>query len=197
MQVQIVEALRAAIVVVDQDRIIRTTNPAADEILGVTAPRRRSRSIDETSLCAAMPPRSGRRWPRLQRAARRPRSKVNGSLAFTEHLVDVLVTPFGDEAVEGGVRGVLVVADDVSDAVATKSRLIQTERLAAIGRMAAHVTHEVRNPLSSIGLNVDMLGDEVRDCRSREHSTSSSRSKQELERSGEYHGGIPAARAIA
>ena len=54
-----------------------------------------------------------------------------------------------------------MVADDVSDAVATKSRLIQTERLAAIGRMAAHVTHEVRNPLSSIGLNVDMLGDEV------------------------------------
>jgi signal transduction histidine kinase len=30
--------------------------------------------------------------------------------------------------------------------------------------MAAHVTHEVRNPLSSIGLNVDMLGDEVRDA---------------------------------
>jgi signal transduction histidine kinase len=27
--------------------------------------------------------------------------------------------------------------------------------------MAAHVTHEVRNPLSSIGLNVDMLGDEI------------------------------------
>ena len=38
--------------------------------------------------------------------------------------------------------------------------LIRAERLAAIGRMAAHVTHEVRNPLSSIGLNVDMLGDE-------------------------------------
>ena len=75
--------------------------------------------------------------------------------------MDVLVTPFGDEAGEEGLRGVLVVADDVSDAVATKSKLIQTERLAAIGRMAAHVTHEVRNPLSSIGLNVDMLGDEV------------------------------------
>ncbi len=35
------------------------------------------------------------------------------------------------------------------------------ERLAAIGRMAAHVTHEVRNPLSSIGLNVEMLEDEL------------------------------------
>ncbi|HKU44210.1 MAG TPA: ATP-binding protein [Polyangiales bacterium] len=39
----------------------------------------------------------------------------------------------------------------------TQSRLIQSERLAAIGRMAAHVSHEVRNPLSSIGLNVELL----------------------------------------
>jgi signal transduction histidine kinase len=38
-----------------------------------------------------------------------------------------------------------------------QARLIQSERLAAIGRMAAHVSHEVRNPLSSIGLNVELL----------------------------------------
>lgn len=100
---------------------------------------------------------------------------------FAERLVDVLVTPFGDDAEEGGVRGVLVVADDVSDAVATKARLIQTERLAAIGRMAAHVTHEVRNPLSSIGLNVDMLGDEIRDS-GRETQYLLESIQQELER---------------
>ena len=160
MQVQIVEALRAAILVVDRERIIKTTNPAADDILGVSA-RDVGSSVDDTSLL--------RRFPALGRAIAEvaeggaavtlEAERVSG---FTEHLVDVLVTPFGDEAGKGGVRGVLVVADDVSDAVATKSRLIQTERLAAIGRMAAHVTHEVRNPLSSIGLNVDMLGDEVR-----------------------------------
>jgi nitrogen fixation/metabolism regulation signal transduction histidine kinase len=161
MQVQIVEALGAAILVIDRDRMIKTTNPAADEILGVTA-RDVGSSIDHTSLL--------RRFPALERAIA---GVAEGGDAltlqgeriagFTERLVDVLVTPFGDEAAKGGVRGVLVVADDVSDAIATKSRLIQTERLAAIGRMAAHVTHEVRNPLSSIGLNVDMLGDEIHD----------------------------------
>ena len=159
MQVQIVEALRAAIVVVDRDRVIKTTNPAAEEILGVSA-RHVGSSTEETSLL--------RRFPALGRAIEEvaeggdARTLQGERIAgFTERLVDVLVTPFGDEAGEGGVRGVLVVADDVSDAIATKSRLIQTERLAAIGRMAAHVTHEVRNPLSSIGLNVDMLGDEI------------------------------------
>ncbi|HET6415507.1 MAG TPA: ATP-binding protein [Polyangiales bacterium] len=159
MQVQIVEALRAAILVIDRDRIIQTTNPAADVMLGVSA-REVGASIDETSVL--------RRFPALGRAIAEVAKggdavtlegeRISG---FTEHLVDVLVTPFGDELGEGGSRGVLVVADDVSDAVATKLRLIQTERLAAIGRMAAHVTHEVRNPLSSIGLNVDMLGDEI------------------------------------
>ena len=161
MQVQIVEALRAAILVVDRDRVIKTTNPAADEILGAHA-RDVGSSIDDTSLL--------RRFPALARAIDEvaeggaARTLQGEPIAgFSERLVDVLVTPFGDEAGEGGVRGVLVVADDVSDAIATKSRLIQTERLAAIGRMAAHVTHEVRNPLSSIGLNVDMLGDEIHD----------------------------------
>jgi two-component system NtrC family sensor kinase len=44
----------------------------------------------------------------------------------------------------------------------TQARLLQSERLAAIGRMAAHVSHEVRNPLSSIGLNVELLEEELR-----------------------------------
>lgn len=43
----------------------------------------------------------------------------------------------------------------------TRARLTQTERLAAIGRMAAHVTHEVRNPLSSIRLNVELLEEDL------------------------------------
>ena len=179
MQVQIVEALRAAIVVVDRDRVIKTTNPAADEILGASA-RDVGASIDDTSLL--------RRFPALARAIAEvaeggdARTLQGERIAgFTERLVDVLVTPFGDEAGEGGVRGVLVVADDVSVAIATKSRLIQTERLAAIGRMAAHVTHEVRNPLSSIGLNVDMLGDEIHDPGSESRRLLES-IQQELER---------------
>src|SRR5690606_17595900 len=42
-----------------------------------------------------------------------------------------------------------------------RERLVASERLAAIGKMAAHVTHEVRNPLSSIALNLELLEDEI------------------------------------
>ncbi len=40
-------------------------------------------------------------------------------------------------------------------------KLVRSERLAVMGRMAAHVTHEVRNPLNSIHLNAELLEDEL------------------------------------
>ena len=39
--------------------------------------------------------------------------------------------------------------------------LLHQERLATVGRMAAQITHELRNPLSSIGLNSELLMDEL------------------------------------
>jgi signal transduction histidine kinase len=42
-----------------------------------------------------------------------------------------------------------------------EQRLIRSERLATVGRMAAQITHEVRNPLASIGLYAELLGDEL------------------------------------
>jgi len=52
--------------------------------------------------------------------------------------------------------------DAMADALREREqRLIRSERLATVGRMAAQIAHEVRNPLSSIGLNAELLGDEL------------------------------------
>jgi two-component system NtrC family sensor kinase len=43
--------------------------------------------------------------------------------------------------------------------------LLRSERLAAIGRIAAQITHEIRNPLSSISLNAEELGERAPETR--------------------------------
>ena len=43
--------------------------------------------------------------------------------------------------------------------------LLRSERLAAIGRLAAQITHEIRNPLSSISLNAEELGERAPQAR--------------------------------
>jgi signal transduction histidine kinase len=68
------------------------------------------------------------------------------------------VTPYFDEA--GKMRGAILVADDITEQQKTRERLMHSERLAAMGRLSAQVAHEIRNPLSSLALNVDLLADE-------------------------------------
>jgi signal transduction histidine kinase len=69
-------------------------------------------------------------------------------------------------------RKVIATPDEIGELAATfesmvaaiaraNADLVQAERLAAIGEMAAHVTHEIRNPLSSMGLNVELLEEEL------------------------------------
>lgn len=43
----------------------------------------------------------------------------------------------------------------------SSERLMRSERLAAIGRLAAQITHEVRNPLNAIGLNLELLEEDT------------------------------------
>ena len=42
-----------------------------------------------------------------------------------------------------------------------QEELLRSERLAAVGKVSAQIAHEVRNPLSSIGLNVEMLEEQL------------------------------------
>ena len=69
-------------------------------------------------------------------------------------------------------RPAIVSNDEIGELAATfegmvsaiaraNEQLLASERLATIGKMAAHVTHEIRNPLSSIALNLELLEEEL------------------------------------
>ncbi|HVO19502.1 MAG TPA: ATP-binding protein [Anaeromyxobacter sp.] len=42
-----------------------------------------------------------------------------------------------------------------------RTELRRAERLAAVGRISAQITHEIRNPLNAIGLNTELLSEEI------------------------------------
>ena len=62
---------------------------------------------------------------------------------------------------EGDEAQFVHVFQDCADLRTMEERLVQSERLATIGRFASQIAHEIRNPLSSITLNVELLEDEV------------------------------------
>ena len=49
----------------------------------------------------------------------------------------------------------------LSELQESQEALIRSERLATIGQMAAQIAHEVRNPLNALGLNAELLADEL------------------------------------
>jgi signal transduction histidine kinase len=87
----------------------------------------------------------------LARLTERARAVARGDLTVRR------VSPAEDEI------GQLEAAFEtmVSGVSRAQALALSNERLAAIGKMAAHVTHEIRNPLSAMGLNIEMLEEEV------------------------------------
>jgi signal transduction histidine kinase len=51
---------------------------------------------------------------------------------------------------------------DLSDLETLQNRLLQSERLNILGRLAGAVSHEIRNPLAAIFLHADVLEDELK-----------------------------------
>ncbi len=66
-----------------------------------------------------------------------------------ETYLEIVISPLKD--VETGVStGGLLLADDVSTRISMERRLAISERMAAVGKLAARVAHELNNPLDGI-----------------------------------------------
>jgi two-component system NtrC family sensor kinase len=103
----------------------------------------------------------------------------SGMALYAQRVLQPLnaVTERAKAVAEGDLtpRPVVASDDEIGELAATfegmvsaiaraNEQLLAAERLATIGKMAAHVTHEIRNPLSSMGLNVDLLEEELADA---------------------------------
>ncbi len=72
-----------------------------------------------------------------------------------DRLVDVVCSPLRDN--HGGAGGAAVLFRDVTDRKHLEAQLLQAEKLALVGELAAGAAHEIRNPLTCIRGFIQLL----------------------------------------
>jgi len=146
----------------DADRRLRVLagrlSGSIDE-LSSAARDRELRSIEALAVLAALTLAVGLIVSFHVRRLLAPLARVTGraQAVASGDLTPRLVVPSDDEI------GQLEAAFEKMVAGVSRAQelALSNERLAAIGKMAAHVTHEIRNPLSAMGLNVELLEEEL------------------------------------
>jgi PAS domain S-box-containing protein len=82
----------------------------------------------------------GRRTPiRLARTASQP---------LEERFLDFVYQPRREA--DGTISGIIALGVDVTESKRAELALMQTEKLAAVGRLASSIAHEINNPLESV-----------------------------------------------
>jgi signal transduction histidine kinase len=85
------------------------------------------------------------------------------------------------QVVDGAAVSFVHVFQDCADVRILEERVVQSERLATIGKFASQVAHEIRNPLGSMSLNLELLDDELQGASDEAHALLRS-VQRELER---------------
>ena len=150
----VVESVEDCIFTTDVEGRLITLNPAGRRLLGHDAaagPLTRLDVLDEADRRRVGPAikravANGRPWRGAVQGLTRARRR------FPAHLA---VSCVFDE--KGQVLGTVGVLRDLTEQVATQQRLIQREKLASLGEMAAGVAHEIRNPLGGIKMATNLL----------------------------------------
>jgi len=91
----------------------------------------------------------------------RPAFRERASLVAggTKYYLQIFTFPLRDR--NGDVIEVVEYVKDVTAEKELQQQIIQSERLAVVGRMAANVAHEIKNPLGTIVLNSELLDEEL------------------------------------
>ena len=151
----VVESVEDCIFTTDVDGRLITINPAGRRLLG-QPPATTGMLTYRDVLDEADRRRAG---PAIERAITEGRpwlGNVNGltraKRRFPAHLAIACVFDAG-----GQILGTVGVLRDLTEQVATQRRLIQREKLASLGEMAAGMAHEIRNPLGGIKMATNLL----------------------------------------
>ncbi|MCP4499743.1 MAG: HAMP domain-containing protein [Deltaproteobacteria bacterium] len=152
----VIRSVRVGIVVLDEDTRVFALNPAARSIFHLPLVDMEGRLLHDIELPALL----DEILARIPLVLSTGSPEAFGLVSIHERKLNLSLVPVQD-ATGQRRQHVLLLGDDVSEQERTKEQLLESERLAAIGRLAAQITHEIRNPLSSVALNIELLGDDI------------------------------------
>jgi len=150
----LVEALPIGLIATDSRGTIQLANQAVEEMVGIGADRLVGKSPVE-----ALPELLARPFSYRGKKNDEPHNYEETITVEGGDTRNLFLTIMGVSDEKGDSTGDVLLLQDMSDLRQLEAKLRRNERLAALGRMAAGVAHELRNPLSSIkGLAVLLKG---------------------------------------
>jgi len=145
-----IRSMTSGLVTLDLEGRVTSINEAASEILGLPRARLLGDAMDVhlpqlgLLLLEAGPQGTVRR---AEITALRPDGAVRN--------LGISAAPLADHA--GGVVGRVIHFQDLTELRRMQLEVERAERLASVGRFAAGIAHEIRNPLASISGSIEML----------------------------------------
>jgi PAS domain S-box-containing protein len=156
----IIQNLNSALLVVDLDGKIVFSNPPAEEILGESAEALRGRPIwpwfagiprDEIHVARTL--ETGERFKGFESTL----TRADG----TAVPIGISSAPVFDSA--GNKLGAVAVFSDLTEIKLLQRKVLQTEKMASIGQLAAGVAHEINNPMGFIHANLFQMSEYLTD----------------------------------
>src|SRR5882724_8895479 len=150
---RIVESIRSGVVTTDLEGRIYSFNAAAEEITGYKQHDVRGQDASiffgeiKEIIAGSLDIRSTQASPRFE-ADCLTADGLRLRLGFT-------ISPLFSEA--GDTTGTVITFQDLTHIRALEETSRRQDRLAAIGRMAASIAHEIRNPLAAMRGSIQML----------------------------------------
>lgn len=153
----ILDNIATGLITVDESGVILQCNRASLEILDLDSKSPVGRNLDELVPGILENARrislSGDAETGADKTAR---FDVNYQIPEGEKLVlEVLVSVLPSE---GSLSGYIFTFQDLTRIRRFESQMRQSEKMAAVGQLAAGIAHEIRNPLASISGSIQLLG---------------------------------------
>ncbi len=154
----VIESSPIGMAVIDREGIVRHWNPSLETLLALPRSVADGRPYSEVLPPAVAPlvdSALAAPFAAAPTRAYRVRIALHGG---PQRWVNLTASPLHGPA---GGEGIVLTLDDVSEQVQMEQRLIQQDRLASVGLLAAGVAHEVNTPLTGISSFAQMLLEET------------------------------------